>query len=382
MEGNLKEKRKNLVLFYCVFSILLLLLIYPSHAAAQVEVKTQNGITVVHNPKTPVQVKGSPSLLTLKEDLVIGKETDKEDYWFAALNSIAVDNSGNIYTLDPKVIRIRVFDSRGKLLRVFGRRGQGPGEFSGPGLADVMPDGNLLISDILNRRYSFLTPDGKSIKDVFYASFNLRRLKFDSRGFLYASNMIRGEKQRWELVKFDQNMNPVATISSFETERKPRGIITHFQDTCYFDLTSKDELVWMISSKYEMNVVNSEGKLVKRIIKDYDPKKITDTDKERIEKEESSGWPMKITVELPKNYLPVEDLLIDDEDRIYVRTCDRDSKGGVFYDIFDSEGRYISRFSLPEQERTVVVKKNKIYCIISESEEGVPLAKRYAMEWK
>ena len=138
MEGNLKEKRKNLVLFYCVFSILLLLLIYPSHAAAQVEVKTQNGITVVHNPKTPVQVKGAPSLLTLKEDLVIGKETDKENYWFAALNTIAVDDSGNIYTLDPKEIRIRVFDSKGKLLRAFGRRGQGPGEFSGPGSIEVM----------------------------------------------------------------------------------------------------------------------------------------------------------------------------------------------------------------------------------------------------
>jgi len=381
MEGNLKEKRKNLVLFYCVFSILLLLLIYPSHAAAQVEVKTQNGITVVHNPKTPVQVKGAPSLLTLKEDLVIGKETDKENYWFAALNTIAVDDSGNIYTLDPKEIRIRVFDSKGKLLRAFGRRGQGPGEFSGPGSIEVMINGNLVVNDFMNRRYSFLTPDGKNIKDVSCASFNLGRLKFDSRGFLYAINRIFGEKQGQELIKFDQKMNPVATISSFETERKPR-VSRPFRDNHYFDLTSKDELVWMTSSKYEMNVFNPEGKLVKRIIKDYEPKKITNADRERIEKEESSGLPLKITVELPQNYPPVEDLLIDDGDRIYVRTCDKDSQGGAFYDVFDSEGRYISRFSLPEQERTVVVKKNKIYCIIRESEEGIPLVKRYAMEWK
>ena len=133
-----------------------------------------------------------------------------------------------------------------------------------------------------------------------------------------------------------------------------------------------------------MNVVNPEGKFVKRIIKDYEPRKITDSDRERIEKEESSGLPTKITVELPKNFPPVEDLLIDDEDRIYVRTCDRDSKTGAFYDIFDPEGRYISRFSLPERERVFVVKKNKLYCVIRESEEGIPLLKRYEMKvtWK
>ena len=362
--------------------MVLLLLIYPSRAAAQVEIKTENGITVVHNPKTPAQVKGAPLLLALKEDLVIGKKTDKEDYWFSLLNSIAVDDSGNIYTLDPKQIRIRVFDSKGKLLKVFGRRGQGPGEFSGPGSIEVMANGNLVVNDLMKRKCSFLTPDGKSIKDISCASFNLGRLRSDSRDFLYALNTIRSENVRWELTKFDQNINPVAMVSSLERERKPRGVIDVYQDSYYFDLTSKDELVWVISSKYEMNVVNPEGKLFKRIIKDYEPKKITNADRERIEKEESSGLPLKITVELPKNFPPVENLLIDGQDRIYVRTCDRDDKGGAFYDIFNPEGRYLSRFSLPEKEKAVVVKKNKLYCIIPESEEGVPLVKKYAMEWK
>lgn len=315
------------------------------------------------------------------EDLVIGKETDKEDYWFSLLNSIAVDDSGNIYTLDPKEVRIRVFDSKGKLLRVFGRRGQGPGEFNGPGSINVRRDGNLVVNDFMKRKYSFLTSDGKSIKDVSTASFNLSRLRFDSRGFLYSINWIFGEKQGQEIAKFDQNMNRVATISSFKTETKPRVTIP-FKNSHYFDLTSKDELVWLISSKYEMNVVNPEGKLIKRIIKDYEPKKITNADRERIEKEESSGLPQKITVELPQNFPPAEDLLIDDEDRIYVRTCDRDSKGGAFYDVFDSEGRYISRFSLPEKERVLVIKKNKLYCIIQESKESIPLMKRYDMKWK
>lgn len=29
-----------------------------------------------------------------------------------------------------------------------------------------------------------------------------------------------------------------------------------------------------------------------------------------------------------------------------------------------------------------LAKKNKIYCMVQESEEGIPLVKRYSMVWK
>ena len=80
-------------------------------------------------------------------------------------------------------------------------------------------------------------------------------------------------------------------------------------------------------------------------------------------------------------HFPVfEDFLCDDDGRIYVRTYERDENDDVIYDVFDPEGRYFTQFSLPFGERASVIKKNKMYCLVTSSEEGFPIIKRYEMK--
>lgn len=348
----------------------------------EVKVETENGVTVVQNPKTPISRPGVPSTIILKDDLVIGKETNKEDYWFSFLNSIAVDDSGNIYTLDPKEVKIRVFDSKGKLLRTFGRRGQGPGEFSGPGGIKVMPDGVLVVYDVLSLRFTYLTLNGKFLKTVSVNKLPLGSARIDSRGFVYQYKRGRGYKMVEELIKYDPDLNPIQKFHSFEKSRKPR-VRYPFPERYYFDVSKDDNLIWILSSTYDIHVVDPNGKTVKRIVKDYDPVKITNSDKEGfIKKESSQDFPVQFNYEFPEYYPVVSGIYIDDHDRIYTKTSERDGKGWIYYDVFDPMGRYISRFSFPENEQIAVIKNNKLYCIIRENEEGVPLAKRYALEWK
>ncbi|MCK4825915.1 6-bladed beta-propeller [bacterium] len=350
--------------------------------AQEIEIKTENGITVVHNPKKPVSLPGVPSTVILKQDLIIGEDTRKEDHWFSFLNSLAVDDSGNIYTLDPKEVKIRVFDSKGKLLRTFGRIGQGPGEFRGPGRMKIMSDGVLVVYDVLSRRFTYLTLDGKFLKTVSASKLPMGSFRIDSRGFVYQYKRGRGNKIVKELIKYDPDLNPIMKFHSFEKKRK-RGVSNPFPEGYHFDLTVDDHLIWNLSSTYDMHVVDPNGKTVKRIVKDYDPVKITDSDKEPfIKKESSQEAPFRFKLEFPEYYPVVSALFIDDYNRIYAKTSERDENGGVYYDVFDPMGRYISRFSLPENEQVYVVKNNKLYCIIRESEEGIPLVKRYIMGWK
>jgi len=111
--------------------------------------------------------------------------------------------------------------------------------------------------------------------------------------------------------------------------------------------------------------------------------KITKEDKAQIlQKENSQPTGLRRNIEFPKYYPVASGLFIDEQNRIYVRTFEKDDKGGLYHDVFDSEGRYISRFSINENEKVVVINNNKIYCIIKESEEGIPLVKRYRIEWK
>lgn len=374
--------KKLSILLYGLF-ISYIFLLQPFFSWAQrIEITIEDGITVIRNPKTPVPPPGVSSTVILKEDLIVGTETAKEDYWFSMLNSIAVDDSGNIYTLDPKDIKIRVFNPNGKLLRTFGRKGQGPAEFQGPGSMKIMPDGNLAVYDVLARRFLFLTPEGELLKTVSTSRLPMGSVRIDSRGFVYQHKMIRRPKVVDELVKYDPSLNPVMVIHSFEEVWKPREM-NPYSKRYLFDMTRNDNLIWLVSSAYDMHVVNPDGKTIRRIIKDHDPVEMTDAHKEQYMKEQSSrGAPLPIKFVFPDFYPASAGLHIDDQDRIYVRTYQKNGQGRVYHDVFDPEGRYIANFLLPEKEQAAVVKDNKLYCILPEGEKGFPLVKRYTLVWK
>jgi hypothetical protein len=61
-------------------------LFMPAVSVAQkVKIQTEDGVTVVRNPKKPVPQPGGPSKLLLKEDPVIGKEAGESGYLFAGI---------------------------------------------------------------------------------------------------------------------------------------------------------------------------------------------------------------------------------------------------------------------------------------------------------
>jgi len=92
--------------------------------------------------------------------------------------------------------------------------------------------------------------------------------------------------------------------------------------------------------------------------------------------------PPGIKATFPASYPPLGRFLTGDDDRIYARTMEPDGKGGTWIDIFEPEGRYITRTALPEKEIIFGIKRDKLYVILPEDAEGRPLVKRYAMIWK
>ena len=363
----------------CLFCLLLLSSALAFSGEDKIVIKTENGIPVVYNPRNPCPLEGMSAQPLLKEELVIGRNQQKQDNWFSALNALAVDDAGNIYTLDPKDVRIRVFDRDGKLLRSFGQKGQGPGEFSGPGSLRILPDNILEVFDVLNSRLSYFTLDGKSLRDVPMARLGF--FKIDAKGFFCLHRREpTGNRMVEELVKVDPDLKRVLTIHSFEHPWNPR-LINPFPETYVFEPLKTGETVWMITSEYKINVIDSEGKLIRRIVKDYNPVKITAADREKYLMAE----PQDQKYEFPQSYPPVNwvnGLIIDDAGWIYLRTYEKDDQGRIFHDVFDQDGRFVGRLCIPESERASVIMKNKIYCLIRESEEGIPLVKRYNMIWK
>lgn len=359
--------------------ISMFLLLPAASVAQKVRFQTEDGVTVVRNPKKPVPLPSGPSKLLLKEDLVVGKEAGESGYLFAGLRSVGVDDQENIWTLDWQDIKIRIFDKNGKLFSTFGTKGQGPKELQSPSRMAVTGDGTGVILDL--NKIAFYAVDGRCLKEISTARTNPFRLKIDGKGFIYLDSMDMRKTKVLTLTKFDPELKPIGVVASYE-EPFVLGVSNPFLTILYFHATKDGRLIWLVTKKYEFHVLDSGGKPIRKIVKDYTPLKISADEQKRILKEQYADRPYQIKVEFPDAYPPVEYFIGDDEDRLYARTHEEDGKGGLWYDVFDPEGRCFTRFAIPKEEMAFIIKKNKLYVLISENEEGIPLVKRYAMEWK
>jgi hypothetical protein len=316
----------------------------------------------------------------LTDDLVIGKDPAGGPDLFAELRSVGVDDKENIWTLDWEDIKVRVFDKTGKLISTFGKKGQGPREWQSPNRMIVLPEGTGVILDA--NKLTFYGIDGTCLKEISTARVRMARFRFDSKGDIYGDSFDFGPKLRLGLVKYDMNLNVLKTMAMVEEPLPAGGGFNAFTTLINLHVTADDRVIWMVNSKYEFHIVNTEGKLLRRILKDHEPLRVTASDQKRILEERYGNSSVRNQIVFPDVFPPVYYFVGDPEGRLYAQTYETDGKGGLIYDVFDTEGCCITRFSLPREEMPFIVKKNKLYAMINEDEEGIPLVKRYSMEWK
>ena len=380
MNNKINLSRK-LILFFLIFSVLSIFFVY----AREIKTKQQNGVIIVHNPIKPVHIPGILPELILTEDLRIGIESGDENYMFSSINSVQVDKDEDIIVFDRKEVCIKIFNKNGMYLRKIGKKGQGPKEIQSASRIHLAGGKYITIMDRGNNRFSYYSKDGECIKEIRTGKYRPFKALADSRGNIYGYVLILGDKVTVDLIKFDQDFKPIMTITSMEMPKTPPP--PDLMELLPFQVIEKDSLIWARTYKYELNILNRDGKLVKRILKDYNPIKIT---KENLVREYKRRYPdrtlptqvIKIPAHWPKHYPIFYYFLCDDEGRIYVRTYERDKHDNIYYDVFDSQGRYFAKFSHPDNEMITVIKNKKAYCIIKANEQGIPLIKRYTMEWK
>lgn len=363
---------------------IVLLMFFPGFGQ-KIKIEKKEDITIIQNPKKPTEVSGAPKSLILEEDLSIGVESGDEDYMFAELRSVQVDEDEDIIVFDWKYNVIKVFDKNGKHIRTFGKHGQGPGELQMPSRMYLKGGKDIGILDNGNNRFYYFSKEGKCLKEtVLGKNARIFRAIPDSRGFIYGDTIvIDGNLRKDSIIKFDPEFNSVSTIATYE-KTYTRQEINPVREGLVFQVITDDSLIWANISEYILYVVNPEGKLFKKIIKEYSKIKISEKEKEVILKERfgDEQLPPGIKIAFPKHYPPIYYFLGDNKGRIYVRTYEQGSQGKIKWDVFDEEGRYILSFFHSEEDLLFVIKNNKAYSMISESEEeGIPIVKRYKMIW-
>ncbi|MGD0781395.1 MAG: 6-bladed beta-propeller [Candidatus Aminicenantales bacterium] len=375
------------ILFFAAFHLGVVLSL-PNDAGAAMALPQNEGPIIVRNGKTPVLQNGKPVMVTLKNDLILGQDQDDPNTSFSRVNYFAIDEQGKIFVMDQKEFRVKIFAPSGTFIKSFGRRGQGPGEFQSPGVIRFAPDGNLIIQELVNRRLQYFTAEGKWLKAISYPTLYLGDFQGDSRGFFYATIVtLDAPPMKFELMKFDAGLHPIKSITSIEWPQKSR-IVPFSLPSLYFDVNRHDELIWANSMKYGIHVIDANGKPVREIYRESPPLEVTPNAKNRflheveeLDKKSPIEFP-KSTYEFPKYFPAMQALFVDDQNRIYARIFETNKTGDILYDVFDENGIFIARFSLPENEEATVIKKNRLYAIIRDQIKGEYILKRYLMTWK
>ena len=337
-----------------------------------------DGITVVKNPKEPMY---GEEVFSLEEELSIGEVAGTEEYMFSRIDDIAVDDEENIYILDSKQTHIKTFNRDGEYLKSIGRKGQGPGELQYPVNLTISPMNEILVNDYA-RCLSIFSIDGNFLRAVSLTTMRMiSKPKADSRGNIVASYMVFGEEALLVLKKFNSDLEEMYAIFSTEVLKYP--YLNPYYPHCYWEITKDDNIIWGFPTKYELQVLSPEGNLIKRIVKDYKPVKITNEEKETLINEKMGGYeniPPEVKIQWDEFHNAFIYLTVDDFGRIFVRTFEKVIEGNdYYYDVFNSEGKYIAK--IPLKARPRVWKRNQLYTI-EEDEEGYQVVKRYKVNWK
>jgi len=337
----------------------------------------RNGVLIVNNSKDPIYGK---DVLSLKEELIIGDTKEGKEPVFFSISGIEVDSDGNIYVLDGRDRKVKVFDKDGKNIRSFGRKGQGPGEFQITNDIVLTPDETIMILDRANLRLSFFSLEGELLREVSTSKIpRLFRIYPDSEGNYTARINLRGQKNIYQIKKLDADLEELSLIAELEYPRRSDVIEMYFPNLIAV-VMEDDKIVWGNWQHYKLIISDRTGRKIREINREYNPVKITDEDKERMIKELSADLPLRRRVEFPDSYPAFQGMSCDDYGRIFVRTSEQvEDNEGYFYDVFDEEGKYIAKIPLTFFPRTW--KNNKLYTI-EEDEEGFQIVKRYKVTWK
>ncbi len=105
-----------------------------------------------------------------------------DPWFFSRVREVISDAEGRVYALEDTDQTIRVFSPEGRLLRTLGKKGSGPGEFTGARKLQVLGD-TLWVYDNQNARLTaFSTAAGKLLTNTRRGPLPLRFLSLSPTG--------------------------------------------------------------------------------------------------------------------------------------------------------------------------------------------------------
>jgi len=354
----------------------------------KVEKIMEDGVEVVLNHLEPYKIKGGPSNLLLEEELLIDMESKEiEETGLVDIGYFDIDSEGNIYvanivSTEPEYKLVLKFDRKGKFISSFGRKGQGPGEVQSVSYFGIDSQDKIIISDLRNKKVLFFSKDGGLIKETAYGLICFSMFPLENEKYLFVRNLT-------DLENNSLSRSLRICNSKFEG-RKELDTYLYYDPSRGVQLTS-DIFKWRILNRniyaandqrgYEILMYDLDGKLKRKIKKEYTPLKYPEDLKKRYIEVYGTNRKLYFPDYLP----PFQSFFGDDDGRLFVMTYEKGEKPGEYvFDIFNSEGVFVLRKNLiilNNWELQAKAKRGRLYCV-REKESGYNELVVYKMKWE
>jgi hypothetical protein len=355
----------------------------------------ENDVEVVLNPLRPLHTNGQPSEFVLEEELKIDLgSADLAEAGLAEPGMMDVDSDGNIYVTTQRSNTNFIFklDQSGKYITSFARKGQGPGEIQFPTFAIFNPNEELLVIDQRRRRLLIFDNAGNLITEKPVESGSVFVFPLSKNRYLLPFYEYDPTAEYTQIFLFicSSNLEKLKELDrtrSMNTARAKR--VEGVSPGSILSVTPQNIFRGNTERGYDIWVYDHDGRLTRKIRKEYKPVEIDESFKEEIIRRFERDPEIIRKLHFPAAYPPFQFGFADERGFLFVMTYEKGKRPREYvYDVFDPEGIFIARTSLPnyghfgiiEARLFAMAKKGRVYCF-REQESGFKEIVVYKMPW-
>lgn len=300
--------------------------------------------------------RGQTAPVTLEPLVRIGCVECSGPQMFAAIQTIAV-STDRVYVADTRPPFLRVFDSRGRVVKAFGAQGDGPGELRLPIAVVPQPGGRIDVYDMRQRRFTRFDSTGAALSTWTAAGFPVVVAGVPGSSALLAlTTDFRTTDQPLLRIQPDGTMKTLTTLTATFPKLEPG----EHARTPSVAVSAGAIAVGDGVAEYRIRRFTPDGTVIGDIVRDVPKRRKTPADIEQeraqfqrraarmqamVRAEGRSGPAPAFTPRAEHHHFLSSALEFDEQGRLWVRT-ERGGLRATVFDIFDAAGRYTGEVSV------------------------------------
>jgi len=364
------------------------------------QIQEIDGVIHVMNPAEPLR----PDMqVTMEQVLLIGREEGEEMEMLPDVASLDADEQ-YLYLLVRQDDQVRVYDHEGGFVRTIGKHGQGPGELNVAATAALGPGGNLWVANMMAQAMSVFTPQGEFVENIRFSGIPPMLVRVTQEGFMGLHLEQRQSpsdpmmvQTKYHLRRFDTRGDTLGTVFTSELEMDLRDMqLGSTQEKVPVYCVDGEGQIWQTRARtdaYEINVYSPEGELVRVVEKEFEgiPKSEGEIQEEkefveRIIQQQLQGQQLPPGMSLdyePPTHRPATGMpYFDPRGYVWVQTYLPGSSDPNVFDIFDTEGTYLTQVVIEGREiPSWLTFRGEIMYVAESSPEQLPAVYGYRVRY-